>query len=245
MERMRREHGDVVTLVEGAPSYLFAFGETSNRTVLSDPDTFQNPEPSDTPLRLIPGSALSRLYNGLIQLNGPAHRCQRKIMAQAMNRNWRAELLVEMAAIIRRRVATWPADGTIDLAAECREISMQVAHKVLLGIDPNGTGRTIAAAMHEWTRLVFSPLVMLLPFDVRSLPYARLQQLSGEIEIAIRTMIAARRERMDNANDVLGALIGDAHAGRLPENMLIGQTNFLFMAGHLTTASAMAWRCSA
>ena len=241
MERMRRDYGDVVRLTDGAPGYLFAFGEANNRAVLGDPDTFYNLAPQDTPMRVIPGSALSRLYNGLIQMNGPTHKSQRKLIARAMNAIWCEQTLVEMAAIVRRRVAALPTAGIIDLAAECREISLQVALKTLLGLDPSHGARGIAAAMDEWTRLVFSPFSFLLPFDLLGLPYARLQRLSEEIEAVIGALIAERQARGHDANDVLGALIDDAQASGLGEDALIGQTNFLFMAGHLTTASAMAW----
>jgi cytochrome P450 len=241
MERMRRDHGDVVTLIGGATPYLFAFGESANRTILGDPDTFHNPEPTDTPLRVVPGSALARLYNGLIQMNGPAHRRQRKVMAQAMNSIWNETLIADMDDEIRSRVAGWPMDGRIDLAAECRIISMHVAMRTLLGLDPRGPGKALAAAMDQWTRLVFSPAALLLPLDLPGLAYAHLQRLSEEIEATIRAMIVARRGRGVTGGDVLSALISEADNGRLEEVALIGQTNFLFMAGHLTTASAMAW----
>lgn len=241
MERMQRDYGDVVMLIDGTPSYLFAFGEACNRTVLGDPDAFYNLEPGDTPLRVTAGSALARLYNGLIQMNGPAHRSQRKLIARAMGRVWCEQTLAAMAAIVRRRVAQWPAGGIVDLAAECREISLQVALQTLLGLDPHRDSRSIADAMDEWTRLVFSPAVFLCPFDISGLPYARLQRLSERIEATIRGMIAERRCRGDRATDVLGALIAGAEEDGLDEDVLIGQTNFLFMAGHLTTASAMAW----
>ena len=241
MERMRRDYGDVVMLIDGKPSYLFAFGETCNRTVLGDPDSFYNLEPGDTPLRVIAQSALSRLYNGLIQMNGPAHQHQRKLVARAMGRVWCEQTLAAMAAIVHRRVAEWPPGGIVDLAAECREISLQVALKTLLGLDPYRHSRSIADAMDEWTRLVFSPTVLLCPFDISGLPYARLQRLSEQIETTIRSMIAERRSSGERATDVLGALIAGAGEDGLDEDALIGQTNFLFMAGHLTTASAMAW----
>jgi cytochrome P450 len=94
--------------------------------------------------------------------------------------------------------------------------------------------------MDEWTRLVFSSLVVLVPLNLPGLPYSRLQQLSGHLETMIRTMIAERRTRGAAATDVLGALLGQVD-DQLSEDALIGQTNFLFTAGHLTTASAMAW----
>jgi cytochrome P450 len=59
----------------------------------------------------------------------------------------------------------------------------------------------------------------------------------------VRGLIRQRRANTGSPRDVLGRLTQahDEHGGRLTDGELVGQTAFLFMAGHATTASALTW----
>jgi cytochrome P450 len=63
------------------------------------------------------------------------------------------------------------------------------------------------------------------------------------LEEAVRGLIRQRRADPTSARDVLGRLTraDDEHGARSTDDELVGQTAFLFMAGHATTASALTW----
>ncbi|MCA1561439.1 MAG: cytochrome P450 [Chloroflexi bacterium] len=79
---------------------------------------------------------------------------------------------------------------------------------------------------------------MIAPLDLPGLPYHRLMVLSRRLEGVIRELIERRRATAPS-RDVLSRLA--KQGDELTEDDLIGETAFLFMAGHATTASALTW----
>jgi cytochrome P450 len=85
--------------------------------------------------------------------------------------------------------------------------------------------------------------VLLLPYNVPPLPFWRYLRLSRRLDDAIRAMIDQKRTRGRDEGDVLSMLVHtrDQDGARMSEDELIGQANLLFLAGHETTANALAW----
>jgi cytochrome P450 len=124
-----------------------------------------------------------------------------------------------------------------------RQLTLTIAVKAFVGLDPGPAGRSMSRLLEEWMGLVFSLQAIGLPLDLPGFPYRRLLAVSQELERVIRALIAAKRARGVGGADVLSTLVRvhDDDGTRLNDDELVGQTNFLFMAGHATTASALAW----
>jgi cytochrome P450 len=243
LERLHDHYGEIASVARGHNDYVCVFSPRYNRIVLSDPDLYHNIDADASPVRMRDGSPLSRLYAGLTNMNGPRHRRQRRLLASALHRRHVEGYAGEIAAITARHTAAWRAGDEVDLLAEMRTLTMDVAVRTMLGLDPEQEGQRTGRLLQRWMDAVFSVPAMALPVDVPGLPYHRLQILSDQLDRAVRAMIEARRGGTGDGRDVLSRLTAanDDDGTRLTDDELIGQTAFLFMAGHATTASALTW----
>lgn len=242
LRRLHERYGEIASLVRGQSDYVFVFSPRYNQMVLSDPGLFHNIDAASTPVRMRENSSLSRLYAGLTNMNGPPHKRQRRLMGSALHRQQVEEYGVDIAEIADRQISSWSAGSEIDMLAEMQALTMAVAVKTLLGLQPDGEGAPMSRLLQAWMAAVFSVPALAFPLDVPGLPYHRLQVLSGQLEGAVRKIIARRRAGAAGGNDVLSRLTkASDEDGGLTDDELVGQTTFLFMAGHATTASALSW----
>jgi cytochrome P450 len=243
MGRLRQEYGNIVSLSRGNADYVFVFSPEHTRMVLGEGALFVNLDAESSPLRMPAGSSLSRLFAGLSQMNGSRHKQQRRLIAPALTRSRIDAHCHGIDEIVSGWLDRWRPGESYDLLEEMRQLTLRIAVKAFVGLDPGPAGRNMARLLEQWMGLVFSLVAIALPFDLPGFPYRRLLAVSEELERLIRGLIADKRARGHGGNDVLSTLlrVHDEGDGRLTDDELVGQTNFLFMAGHATTASALTW----
>jgi len=242
LRRLHERYGEIASLVQGRTDYVFVFSPHYNQAVLTDPGLYENLDAASSPVRMADDSPLRRLYAGLTNMNGPEHRRQRKLLAAALQRRHVEAYGPRIVEIIDRYVDRWRLGSRVDLLDEMRSITMAVAVDTMLGLPPDQAGRSTGRLLQDWMDTVFSVPALALPVDLPGLPYHRLQTLSARLERTIRDLIERRRIE-STGTDVLSRLIraNDDEGRGLTDDQLIGQTTFLFMAGHATTASALTW----
>lgn len=242
MRRLYETYGGVATLARGTADYVFTFTPEYSRHVINDTSTFFNMDGASMPVRVPEGSALARLFTGLIQMNGPRHRQQRRLIVPALHRARVAAYADAIVAQTERHLGTWRPGQVRDVLREMRALTLAIAVDTLLGLDPARGGRDVHRLLERWIALVFSVPALLLPVPLPGLPYHRLLALSTRLEAEIRALIAHKRAAADH-DDVLSMLLRahDETGACLTDDELVGQTNFLFMAGHATTTSALSW----
>jgi cytochrome P450 len=149
----------------------------------------------------------------------------------------------EMVTVTNKKMAGWASGQRRDIYKEMREMTLSVAVKTLVGLDPERGGDEVCRLLDLWTSLVFSLSALVLPFDLPGFSYRRLLRASEELERIIISLIERKRACGLDTGDVLSMLmrVHDEDDNRLTDDELVGQTNFLFMAGHATTASALTW----
>ncbi len=243
MSRMRARYGNTVSLAHGDANYVFAFGADHNRKVLGDVGLFYNLDASSLPFRVPPYSALGRLFNGLIQMNGERHVLQRRLIMPAFAKQMAKPYIADIAAVTQAHLASWRVGDCRDIAQEMKDLTLSIAVRLLLGVDPAGTGDEIRNLLGIWIGLVFSITAVMLPFDLPGLPYRRLLEISERLENEIRSIIIQKRTSGGDSPCALTALIHahDQDSAMLSDEELVGHTNFLFMAGHATVANALTW----
>jgi cytochrome P450 len=243
MRRLRASYGDVVSLARGDPGYVFVFGAEHNQAILSKPHVFRNLDVSNIPLRIAPGSPLSRLFNGLIQMNGPEHDSLRRRLAPAVGRSHAKAHATTIAHAAQVQLESWKPGKVVDLAREMTEVALKVAVPVLLGLEAGAGGHRMGLLLGAWLKAVFSPVSVALPLDWPGLPYGRLQQLSSALEVEMKTVISRKEMSKLEESDVLARII-QSYSGaseKVTDDELVGHATFLFVAGHATTASALTW----
>ena len=243
MDDLHRTFGPIASLAQGTTDYVFVFSPEYNKRVLGDPEVFHNLDASASPLRIPPGSALSRLFSGLTQMNGARHRQQRRVIAPAFQSQRLASYFETVVAITEKTLARWQIGQQRDLFRDMKQLSLSIAVGTLLGLELEDGGEAMCALFERWTSLVFSPLGLLLPVDVPALPYHRLLTVSELLEQELVRIIEQKRRAIDKPSDALSILTqaNGVNQGNLTADELVGQTNFLLMAGHATTASALTW----
>jgi cytochrome P450 len=175
-------------------------------------------------------------------MNGADQRRQRRLVASALQRRQVEGYADVIADLARRTFDGWSAGAELDLLAEMRQLTMTVAVRTLLGLPPGSSGAMASTLLQDWLDTVFSVPALALPVDLPGLPYRRLMLLSARLEDVVRQLIARRRSVDAAGTDVLSRLMAAREDGTgLTDDELIGQTTFLFIAGHATTASALTW----
>jgi cytochrome P450 len=243
MNDLYSNYGEVVSLARGTTKFVFVFGPEHNREVLSDTDLFYNLDASSSPVRIPENSSLSRLFAGLTRMNGPRHKQQRQIIAPSLRKKSVEAYYDDIVAATQEKLSGWQEGQQRDLFQEMRELTLTVAVKTLVGLDLDRGGRELCHLLDQWMNLVFSIFTLALPLNLPGLPYRRLLAVSEKLEKVIRDLIERKRKDNAAAKDVLSMLVRahDEDDNRLSDDELVGQTNFLFMAGHATTASALTW----
>ena len=243
LQRLHDQYGDIASLARGTSRYVFVFSPGYNKAVLGDTDLFYNLDATSSPVRMREKSSLSRLYAGLTNMNGDRHRRQRRLMSSTLRRANIEGYSHDIVAITECQLANWRVGDEVDLLAEMRALTLAVAVKALLGLQPDQEGLGMSRLLQQWMDTVFSVMALALPLDVPGLPYHRLLVQSRRLEDAIKNIIARRRAGAADNNDVLSCLASanDYDGSVLTDDELVGQTAFLFMAGHATTASALTW----
>jgi cytochrome P450 len=233
-------YGDVVRLAPKA-RIVFAFGPAHNHAILSAPGNFENQS-----LVVFPtpeGSAARRLETVLLAMNGERHKQQRRLMLPAFHRQQVAGYHNTIVAVAERAIAGLRPGAAVDMLAAVKRITLNVASVVLFGRDDGDQADSVGRMIDTWCQLLFNPWVIAAPISAPLTPYRRALRHAERLEAATRAVIAEKRARLAGANDVLAALIQahDEDGARLSDEELVGHVNGLFLAGHETTASALAW----
>jgi cytochrome P450 len=243
MSYLYHTYGEIVSLARDTTDYVFVFAPKYNHQVLSNTALFYNLDPSSSPLAIPENSSLSRLFAGLTQMNGVRHKQHRHLMMPALQRQRIEAYYSEMVIVTEKKLAGWAVGQQRDIYKEMRDITLSVAVKTLVGLDPEQGGDEVCRLLDLWTGLVFSLSALVLPLNLPGFSYRRLLRASEELERVIRSLIERKRACGLDTGDVLSMLmqVHDEDDNRLTDDELVGQTNFLFMAGHATTASALTW----
>lgn len=239
---LQRRGRDVVPLVDRNPAIVCVFGHERAREVLSEPARFPHDEHLfDGPA----GSGFATLRHALVVLNGARHRRQRDLLQPAFARAAMEGYAADIVDYAARTLARWPVGGaeTVDAAARCRDLTLGVAMKCFYGLDPDeakaGVGRIVGEFMH----LVTAPSTILFPVDLPASPQRRKLRLAEALVAELRRLLERKRALGGAPRDAVGLLMAarDAQGGGLSDDELMGEALELVVAGHDTSAMALAW----
>jgi len=243
--RLQQRYGDIVALGPEPGAPICTFAPAYNRQLLTDTTLFYNLDVTDgdAAIRMPPNTAITRLLSGVAGMNGARHKQQRHLLLPGFHRQHVASLRDTLADSIERHIAGWRVGRRIDMAHEMVELSLSLAIRGLLGLDPAEEGRHVRRALAVWGQYGLSPRVMFLPYNVPGLPYHRFRAFSERLEEAFHAAIARKRERGLEGGDALSILLQarDDHGDALTDVDLLGHLTTFFTAGHETTASALTW----
>jgi cytochrome P450 len=190
--------------------------------------------------------------NGLVTSEGEFWRGQRKLVQPAFHRG-RLEALCAMmvqrveACLTQLRDATLTGQA-LNLLPFFSALTLDIISRAMFGSDVQGRASDVTrhiAILNEYAlRMLRRPWLFLLP---RRFPtpfnHAQYHSLKALKEI-VGSIIQARREKPGQHDDLLNMLLSacDEGTGRgMDDFQLHDEVMTIFVAGHETTANAMAW----
>jgi cytochrome P450 len=184
----------------------------------------------------------------LFLVDGEEHLMHRKMLLPAFHRERLAQQETIMREVAEEIVASWPSSGELRMLGEMRRFTLEVILRTVFGVsDPAGRAR-LGARIRHMVDLALSRTGTLVG-SLADLgaprlwpPYRRaLRDLDGEIE----AVVAARRGEagVSERADVLSWLVSarDAEDRPLATDQIRDHLVSLVVAGHETTATALAW----
>src|ERR687898_983915 len=183
--------------------------------------------------------------SSVLLLDGPAHLRQRKVMLPPFHGARMAGYQEDVRRIAREHIARWPRDGALKLAPRLQAITLDVVLRVIFGVREHDAGldelRARLRRMMDGMMGGPSLLALLALGPRRSDELGVYRPILRPVDTLLLGQIAARRA--DPGDDVLSLLLAARHEDGSPmtDRELRDELVTLLVAGHETTATALAW----
>lgn len=238
-----REHGDVAHAVvrvlglEFVRVTLVQDPALIKRILVDDDANFEKPRALKL-MRFVLG-------DGLLTSEGAQHRRQRRLMQPAFHRDAilrYAPVMVECAA---QAEARWHDGARLDMTHELMRLTLAIAGRTLFSVDVSGEADEIGAALSTVIE-AFPDLVSPFAALLRRLPTRQNRAVAralARLDATIYRIIDERRASGRLGDDLLGRLLAAEDEGKpgMTPQQVRDETMTLFLAGHETTAVALAW----
>jgi len=188
------------------------------------------------------------LGNGLLTSEGSFWLRQRRIAQPAFHKARLAGFARGMVKAAEDMADAWArrSDPEIDVSKQMMAVTLRIVSETLLGRDVSAEADHVGTAITALLENVQAR--MTLPVDVPlhwPTPLnRRYHRAAGVIDQVVLDMIAARRKESGRHDDLLAMLIEarDEESGEaMDDRQLRDEVMTIFMAGHETTANALAW----
>jgi cytochrome P450 len=233
--RMRERYGDVFTirLVPSSRVVVVLSRPEHFKEVFTTPPSVMHAGEGNTVLAPIMGN------HSLLLIDDEDHaRMRRQLMPAFMGNALRgyAGMIAELA---RAEVESWPIGVPFKLRDRMRQLTLEIILQVVFGVTDDDR---LARLRPLVDRIVsVPPVIMLGGFYPRLLkfpPWSRYLDTQRQVDEILYDEIAKSRENFAGRNDVLSRLL---EAGTWSDVELRDQLITLLLAGHETTATALAW----
>jgi len=187
------------------------------------------------------------LGDGLLTSEGGIHLRQRRLMQPAFHRERIDSYATVMTGFADRVQRGWTDGGTIDAAQEMMRLTLGVVGETLFGSDVESLAPRVGRSL---TTMLDSFWLTMLPlFDVlEHLPlpaFRRMRMARAELDTIIYGLIAERRRSPGDRGDLLSMLLSaqddEGDGGGMSDRQVRDEAMTIFLAGHETTATALAW----
>src|ERR1044071_4382035 len=240
------EYGDVVR-IKGAIGQGVILGspELAHQVLVERYARYQKKSHSYIVLRILMG-------NGLVTSEGEFWRGQRKLVQPAFHRRRLDALfamMVERTTDFVMRVRDQAESGQpVDLATPLSELTLDIISRAMFSSDVQGAAAEVSrhiAILNEYAlHMLRHPWLFLLPKRIPTpFTYRPVQSLNSMHRI-VNGIIKSRRQGTDSHDDLLSMLLSACaeDTGRgMTDEQLRDEVMTIFVAGHETTANAMAW----
>ena len=184
--------------------------------------------------------------NSLLVIDGEEHLRQRKLLLPPFHGERVAEHYGAMRAAAEEDVESWPLHEPFRLQPRMQAMTLNVILRVVFGLEAGARRDYFQKLLARLLELNTTPATTLpqLRVELGGLtPWARLMQCTKEVDRAVYAEIARRRRQSERPGDVLSLLLEarDGEGRTMSDAELRDQLLTMLVAGHETTATALAW----
>ena len=185
------------------------------------------------------------LGDGLLTAVQPEHLKHRRLVQPAFHRSRIDAFGDVIVGYTRDRVENWTPGSTIDVHHETMQLALEIVARTLFGSDLSHEKQTISDALDD--ALEVFPL-MLMPFSevLENLPIPpilRFKRARAQLDRVVYDMMRAHRADGEDKGDLLSMLMesSDEDGVRFTDVQVHDEALTILLAGHETTANALAW----
>jgi cytochrome P450 family 135 len=244
MDRARKHHGDAFSV-----SFM---GFQRPMVLISNPEAIRALY-TERAHGLPPGRTVTLLPvmgpRSLLLLEGAEHLARRRMMLPPFHGERMRSYESVMREIAEREVASWPEHRTFTLHPRMQALTMEVILRAVFGVEDLERAEPLrvrlSQLLNDNASIGLQMRVMLSNRFSRGDPLDDLRTLTAEIDRVLLAEIAERRREpeLERREDILSLLMlartDDGEA--MDDRELRDQLVTLLLAGHETTATALAW----
>ncbi|MGD1805559.1 cytochrome P450 [Dapis sp. BLCC M126] len=244
LESYAKKYGDIFTMITSLGKVV----------IVSIPQAFQEILTKDNNEYEAPGSKLLQSMFGeysMFSLEGDRHRRERKLLMPPFHgdrmRNY-GELICN---ITKEAASNLTVSQTFIARKLMQEITMQVILQAVFGLYDSPRLSQIRSMLADFLELTASPLrasLLFFPWLQKDLgpwsPWGKYQRQQEKLNELLYTEIATRRSQLDpNRTDILTLMLlaRDEEGQGMTDQEIRDELITMLVAGHETTATALAW----
>ncbi len=220
--------------------------------VLSDPDDVQDVFTGD-PDVLCAGEGNKILKpvlgsRSVLLLDGPEHLEQRKLILPAFHGERMARYGRLMTDVAVAEIEGWPRGEVQRLRPRMQALTLEIILRALLGVTDHQRRDELRCTLRRLLNRLTDPkqAAILMALGPRAERFGPFRREMDRIDRLLYAEIAARRDSdaMERA-DIMSLLVAARHEDGSPmtDRELRDELLTLLVAGHETTANALAWAC--
>jgi cytochrome P450 len=184
--------------------------------------------------------------NGLLSSEGEEHRRNRKLMAPAFQHKRIAGWANVMAEFGESAAARWKDGERIDVAEEMMRLTLAIVGRTLFDADVESDANDVAEALPLAMKWMLDTVSMplRLPYPIPTPHNLRLKSAVEKLDAIVYRIIRERRASDRDRGDALSMLLAavdEEDGSRMSDRQLRDEVMTLILAGHETTANALAW----
>lgn len=239
LQRLAQQYGDIAHFRFGTRhAYLLSHPDVIRDVLVVHHQQMHKPNMQQQPLA----------GNGLLRSEGEFHKRQRRLMQPAFHRQRIATYAQTMVEYTQRTSERWQDGSQLDIAQEMSSLTLSIIGQTMFGADVESDTQKVSEGLTTWMRL--SSVTRLGPLDqlLGHLPLPRnkhraeaREQLDDVVYRMINERHASGQERGDLLSILLMARDVEGDGTGMSDEQLRDEVMTLFIAGHETTANALAW----
>jgi cytochrome P450 len=243
LTRCQRRYGDVFTIkiVHEGPWVMIADPDLVKQVFTGDPRLLHAGE-GNVILKPLLGS------NSVLLLDEAPHMRQRKLMLPPFHGERMKAYAETMREVAEREVATWPENEPFELWPRMQAITLEIIVRAVFGVERAGDTERLRAVLGDaidWGTNMRNALALFVLGPEHPIVEREARRELKVVDDVIYEEIARRRAAsdLDSREDILSLLLRARYEDGTPmsDEELRDELLTLLVAGHETTATALAW----